>query len=35
MVLDSELMNNTGTAGELGAKVMAETDWTVESETLV
>ena len=35
VTLDAELMNNMGTAGELGAKVLEETDWTVQSEVFV
>ena len=33
--LDSKLMNNLGTAEELAAKVLADTDWEVESEKIV
>lgn len=33
--LDSKLMNNLGTAEELAAKVLVDTDWDVESEKIV
>ena len=33
--LDSKLMNNLGTAEELATKVLADTDWEVESEHIV
>jgi hypothetical protein len=33
--LDSKLMNNLGTAEGLAAKVLADTDWEVESEKIV
>lgn len=35
VTLDAQLMNNMGTAGELGVKVLEETDWTVQSEVFV
>lgn len=35
VTLDAQLMNNMGTAGGLGAKVLEETDWTVQSEVFV
>jgi hypothetical protein len=35
VTLDAELMNNIGDAGELGARVLEETDWKVESEAFV
>ena len=35
LVLDQQLMNNTGTAKELAEAVLDETDWTVESEVFV
>jgi hypothetical protein len=33
--LDTSLMNNTGTAKELGERILADTDWIVESDKLV
>lgn len=33
IVLDTQLMNNMGTANELASKVLAETDWTVSDES--
>ena len=35
ITLDAELMNNMGTAGYLGEKVLEETGWEVESEAFV
>ena len=37
IVLDTQLMNNMGTANELASEILSETDWTVsdESETFV
>ena len=35
VTLDTELMNNVGTAKELGQYVMEETDWTVEGDVIV
>ena len=35
VTLDAELMNNVGTAKELGQYVMEETDWTVEGDVIV
>ena len=35
VLFDEQLANNTGTALELGQKVMLGTDWTVESDLIV
>lgn len=35
VTLDSSLTNNLGTANELATKVLADTDWEVESEKIV
>jgi hypothetical protein len=35
VTLDSSLMNNLGTAVELGKKVLADTDWEVDGEHIV
>jgi hypothetical protein len=35
VTLDAELMNNIGTAKELGQYVMEETDWTIEGDVIV
>ena len=35
VTLDDKLMNNMGDAKELGEKVLAETDWNVDSEVFV
>jgi hypothetical protein len=35
VILDTELMNNTGTAKELAERVLVDTDWQVESDDIV
>jgi len=35
VTLDSSLMNNLGTAEELGNRILADTDWKVASEKIV
>jgi hypothetical protein len=35
VTLDPALMNNIGTAEELGSFVLEETDWAVDSEAFV